>query len=102
MSLSSVMACCFTSASERSSSFSLAAFNREDITTVQKHFAFVEQAIASADAALLNALHVSYAEGFAWGSPREQSARAMMPPRLGQLFDAMVAWPESLDSNVAA
>ena len=69
---------------------------------MQKHFAFVEQAIASADAALLNALHVSYAEGFAWGSPREQSARAMMPPRLGQLFDAMVAWPESLDSNVAA
>ena len=48
---------------------SLAAFDREDIATMQKHFAFVEQAIASADAALLNALHVSYAEGFAWGSP---------------------------------
>ena len=81
---------------------SLEAFRRGDIATVQRYFDFAETGFDDADDALLNAFHVSYAEGFAWGTPYDKTARALMPPRLAEAFDAMVAWPKPVKPRRAA
>ena len=69
---------------------SLRAWNSGNIDALLLYFAFVDDALDGADDNLVNALHVSYAEGFAWGSDREQEARRLMPPRLGAAFDSML------------
>ncbi len=73
---------------------SLEAFRAGDLDTVRRHFAFVEGGFDDAgDLALINALHVSYVEEFAWGFEEDRAARALMPPRLTDAFDQMViAW----------
>lgn len=68
---------------------SLRAYNAGDLNAVRRYFAFADAALDGADDALTNALHVSYAEGFAWGSEHEQRARRLMPERLGAAYDAM-------------
>ncbi|HIG74796.1 MAG TPA: hypothetical protein EYQ24_09555 [Bacteroidetes bacterium] len=72
---------------------SVEAFNAGDLDRVRRYFEFASGAFEGADAGLRNALHVSYAEAFAWGTPHEQTARALMPERLALAFDGMLAWP---------
>ena len=99
---------------------SLQAYNSGDTDTVRRHFAFADDALDGADAALVNALHVSYAERFAWGAAHEQNAKSLMPPaslpRLMRcettcvlaprgLHNALLrptAWPSSLPGGGAA
>ena len=68
---------------------SICAWNAGDTDVLIRYFAFVDDALDGADDTLVNALHVSYAEGFAWGSKHEQDARRLMPARLGAAFDSM-------------
>ena len=81
---------------------SVDAFNAGDFDRVERYFAFVNDAFADADAELKNALHVSYAEDFAWGTAHEQTARRLMPPRLALAFDGMLAWPHPHPTDGAA
>jgi hypothetical protein len=67
----------------------LRAYGRGDLDAVRRYFAFADDALGTADDALTNALHVSYAEGFALGTAHEQTARSLMPPRLAVAFDAV-------------
>ena len=77
---------------------SLEAFRSGDLDTVRRYFDFVETGFDGADDALINALHVSFAEDFAWGSPHDKTARSLMPERLGEAFDVMTAWPKPVAS----
>ena len=81
---------------------SVEAFNAGDLERVRRYFEFVNEAFADADPELKNALHVSYAENFAWGTPHEQTARDLMPPRLALAFDGMLVWPHPHPTDTAA
>ena len=69
----------------------LRAWAEGDAETVRQYLAFVNDAMAVARPDVLDALYVSYAEGFAWGSPSQQQARELMPKRLAAAFDEIYA-----------
>ncbi len=59
--------------------------NREKLT--RTHFDFANKILKRADSDVLNALTVSYIEGFVLGSKDEQTAREWMPEDLKELYD---------------
>ena len=73
-----------------------------DLNRVRRYFEFVDQSFDGADDALVNALHVSYAEVFAWGTKHDQKARWLMPPKLASAFDEMMGWPWASTKDGAA
>ena len=73
-----------------------------DSERVRLYFDFADRSFEGADEALLNALHVSYVEVFAWGTKHDQKARRLMPPRLASAFDRMMGWPWSFAEDGAA
>ena len=68
----------------------LEAYDAGDSDTVRRHFDFAEEVLQTADEAVLDALDVSFVEGFAWGGERRRAARRVMPKGLQARFDDLV------------
>ena len=59
----------------------------ERLNVAKYYFDFASEVLRRAEPDVLNALNVSFIEGFALGSPEEQQARAWMPEKLQCLYD---------------
>ena len=68
----------------------LEAYDLGDLDTVRQHFDFVEEVLQTADEAVIDALDVSFVEGFAWGGEQRWAARRVMPKGLQARFDDLV------------
>lgn len=69
----------------------LHAYN-ERLNIAKRYFDFANEVLKRADAGVLNAIQVSFLEGFVLGSEEEQGARAWMPEEMQIAFDKYKQW----------
>ena len=70
---------------------SLHSYN-ENLMVMRRYFDFANEVLKRADAEVLNALQVSYIEGFVLGTPHEQKAKERMPEELKDAYDELVKY----------
>jgi hypothetical protein len=77
---------------------SLESYN-ENLVIIRRYFDFANEVHKRATPDVLNALNVSYIEGFVLGSSHEQKAREKMPDELKVLYDELVKYFEWLSNQ---
>ena len=77
------------------------AISAEDVQTVRRHFAFVDELFSSAAPDVENAIYVSYLENLAFDGrqARRIGARGLLPPRLRKALADLEEYLDKLFKN---